>query len=100
MVLEVVNFSLVQFKDQEIEEEPITLRMMKALDDKDLFVPVVLKVGAVSFKIGSVIRVRRGREEIFGDLTLDIEGTLECEVIRAENGTITGVKPKRLVYRR
>ena len=100
MVLEVINFSLVRFKDQEIDGEEISMRMMKALDDKELHVPVVLRVGAVDFKLGSVHRVRRGREQIFGDLSLNIEGILEYEVLRSEDGKVIGVKPKKVVYRR
>jgi len=98
MVLEVINFSLVQFKDQEVEEEEISARMMKTIEDKDLFIPVVLRVGAVDYKLGSVHRVRRGREEVFGDLTLNIEGHLEYEVLRSEDGKVTGVKPTKVVY--
>lgn len=98
MVLEVVDISLVQFKDREFEEEMVSAKMMKAVDDKDLYVPVVIRVGAVDYKIGAMIRVRRGREEIFGDLTLDIVGSLEWEVIRSESGEIIEVKPKKWVY--
>lgn len=98
MVLEVINFSLVQFKDQEIDGEEISAKMMKAIEDKALHVPVVLRVGAVDYKLGSVHRVRRGREQILGDLAVNMEGHLEFEVIRNESGKVTGVKPKKLVY--
>lgn len=101
MVLEVINFSLVQLKDQEIDGEEISAKMMKrAFDDKELHVPVVLRVGAVDYKLGSVHRVRRGREEIFGDLSLNMEGVLEYELLRNEGGKVIGVKPKKVVYRR
>ncbi len=99
-MLEVINFSLVQFKDREIEEEKISAKMMKAIDDKELFIPVVLRVGAIDYKLGEVHRVRRGREEIFGDLALNIEGHLEYKILRADNGKVIGVKPKKVVYLR
>ena len=98
-MLEVINFSLVQFKDQEIDGEEISAKMMKrAFDNKELLVPVVLRRGAVDIVLGEVHRVRRGREEIFGDLSLNIEGHLEYEVLRSENGKVIGVKPKKVVY--
>uniref|UniRef100_A0A6M3M9T8 Uncharacterized protein n=1 Tax=viral metagenome TaxID=1070528 RepID=A0A6M3M9T8_9ZZZZ len=98
MVLEVVNFSLAKFKDLEIEGEEISAKMMKAIEDKEFHVPVVLRRGAVDIVLGEVHRVRRGREQILGDLTVNIEGHLEFEIIRSESGKVTGVKPKKLVY--
>ena len=98
MVLDVVNVSLAWLKDQKIEDEDVSMRMMKSITDKEYLVPVVLRRGAVDIKIGSVYRVRRGREEIFGDLTLDLVGSLELEVIRAENDKVVGANPKKWVY--
>jgi len=98
MVLEVTNVSLVQFKDREIGEESIPPRMMKEIDSKDLILPVVLRCGAVDYTLGTILRTRRGREEIFGDLSLEISGSLEYEVIKNEKGETTGVKPKKFVY--
>ena len=98
MVLEVINFGLANLKDQEIDGEEISARMIKAIENKDFFVPVVLRRGAVDIVIGSVHLARRGREQILGDLSLSIEGHLEYEVIRNESGKVTGVKPKKVVY--
>jgi hypothetical protein len=98
MVLEVIDFGLVHLKDQEIDGEEISARMIKAIENKDFFVPVVLRRGAVDIVIGSVHRARRGRDQILGDLSLSIEGRLEYEVIRSESGEVTGVKPKKVVY--
>jgi len=98
MVLEVIDFGLAHLKDQIIDGEKISAKMIKAIENKDFFVPVVLRRGAVDTVIGSVHRARRGREQILGDLSLSIEGRLEYEVIRNENGKVTGVKPKKVVY--
>ena len=95
MVLEVVDLVLAQF---EKDGEEIPAKMMKAIDNKEFFVPVVLRVGAVDYKIGDMIRVRRGRGSIFGDLTLNIIEHLELDVDRSESGEVTGVKPKKFVY--
>ncbi len=100
MALEVTNFSLVQFKDQRIEDEKIPLKMMKTIDDKELYVPVVLRIGAIDYRLGSVQRVRRGREEIFGDLSLEMTASLEYELLRSEKGKVIGIKPKKVVYQR
>ena len=98
MVLEVIDFGLAHLKDQIIDGEEISAKMIKSLENKDFFVPVVLRRGAVDIVIGSVHRARRGRDQIIGDLSLSIEGHLEYEVIRNESGKVTGVKPKKVVY--
>lgn len=98
MVLEVIDFGLAHLKDQEIDGEKISAKMIKAIENKEFFVPVVLRRGAVDIVIGSVHRARRGREQILGDLSLSIEGHLEYEFLRNESGEVTGVKPKKVVY--
>lgn len=60
--------------------------------------PVVLRVGAIHYKLGIIHRVRKGRDEMFGDLILEIEGHLEFEPVKGEGGKITGIKPIRFVY--
>lgn len=99
MVLDVVNVSLVKFQNRELEGEEISAEMMKAVKDEDIRVPVVLRCGDVDYTIGGIYRIRRGREEVFGDHTLDIQGSLEYEIVRDENGEITGVKPRKYVYK-
>ena len=60
--------------------------------------PVVLRVGAIHYKLGMIHRVRKGRDEMFGDLILEIEGHLEFEPVKDEDGEITEIKPIRFVY--
>lgn len=64
----------------------------KDLEEVDLSgLPVVFRVGAINYNIGTVQRVRKGRDEFFGNVVLALEGTLELD----ENG-----KPVRFVYRK
>ncbi len=75
--------SLVNFKDTPEAED---------LEEADLSgLPVVFRVGAINYNIGAVQRVRKGRDEFFGRVVLELEGTLELD----EDG-----KPVRFVYRK
>lgn len=62
--------------------------------------PVVLRVGAIHYKLGMIHRVRKGRDEMFGDLILEIEGHLEFEPVKDEDGAITEIKPIKFVYQK
>lgn len=75
------NASIVNFKD---------VPEAKDLEEVDLSgLPVVLRVGAINYNIGTVQRIRKGRDEFFGNVVLELEGTLELD----EDG-----KPVRFVY--
>ena len=74
---------IVNFKDTPEAED---------LEEADLSgLPVVLRVGAVNYNMGAIQQVWKGRDEFFGDVVLELEGTLELD----EDG-----KPVRFVYRK
>ena len=74
-------------------------KAVKTLQGTELHgLPVVLRVGAVDYKLGMIHQVRKGRDEMFGDIILEIEGHLEFEPVQGEGGKITGVKPIKFVY--
>ena len=77
------NAPIVNFKDTPEAED---------LEEVDLSgLPVVLRVGAINYNIGAIQGVRKGRDEFFGDVVLELEGTLELD----EDG-----KAVRFVYRK
>ena len=74
---------IVNFKDVPEAED---------LEEIDLGgLPVVLRVGAVNYVIGAIQQVWKGRDEFFGDVVLELEGTLELD----EDG-----KAVRFVYQK
>lgn len=62
--------------------------------------PVVLRQGAVDIKLGKIHRIRKGRDEMFADLILNLEGHLEFEPVKDEDGAITEIKPIKFVYQK
>lgn len=65
----------------------------KNLEEVDVHgVPVVLRRGAIDIKIGIISSVRKGRDEMFGEVVLEIAGTMEYD---PETG-----KPTKFVYRK
>lgn len=98
-MIEQLNVRLVQFKDHKVKGGVIPAKAVETLEASELSgLPVVLRVGAVDFRLGMIHRARKGRVEMFGDLVLEIEGSLEFEPIEDAEGKITGVKPVKFVY--
>lgn len=63
-------------------------------------IPVVLRVGAIDYPIGSINAIRVGRDEAFADVDLVLKGKLELEPIYNDAKKIIGVKPSKYVYTR
>lgn len=77
------NVSIVKFKD---------VPEAKNLEEVDLSgLPAVIRVGAIKLQIGTVQKVRKGRDEFFANVVLALEGTLELD----EDG-----KPVRFMYQK
>ena len=74
-----------------VDGSPISIKDLNPDDFQ--YLPVVLKCGAVNYEIGHVSRVRMGREEIYGDLTLKLTGSLKLESVRNEEDKIIGIRP-------
>jgi len=74
----------------------ITIKDLNQDDFRDL--PVILKCGAIDYEIGYISRVRVGREEIYGDLILNLNGSLKLESIHNEENKIIGTKPVRYEF--
>lgn len=62
--------------------------------------PVVLKMGAINYRIGAIHFIRVGRTEIYGDIRLELEGALELGPVRDDDGKVIGAKPERFVFKR
>lgn len=98
-MIEQLNISLVQFRDHKVNGVVVPAKAVGTLEASELSgLPVVLRRGAVDIKLGMIHRARKGRVEMFGDLVLEIEASLEFEVVKDAEGKITGVKPIKLVY--
>lgn len=100
-MIEQLNISLIQFRDHKVNGVVIPAKAVGTLEGVELTaLPVVLRVGAVDYRIGMIHRARKGRVEIFGDLVLEIEGALEFEPVKDAEDKISGIKPVKFVYQR
>lgn len=88
MVIELSNVLLLKFEDRFGEDENllVSAKLLKDIDPKSLHgIPVYFRRGAIKIHIGFVNKARRGREAIYGDLILDLEGDLDVEVEVVDN---------------
>ena len=93
--------SLIQFKDHKVNGVVIPAKAVETLEASELSgLPVVIRVGAVDQRIGTIHRARKGRVEMFGDLVLAIEGFLEFEAVEDAEGKVSGIKPVKFVYQK
>lgn len=101
-MIEQLNIRLLQFRDHKVNGVVIPAKAVGTLEGSELSgLPVVIRVGAVDYRIGMIHRARKGRLEMFGDLALEIEGFLEIEPVKdAEDNKIIGVKPVKFVYQK
>lgn len=53
--------------------------------------PAVFRVGKVDYKLGVILQVRKGRDEMFGEVAFELESSMEFD----EEG-----KPVKLVYKK
>ncbi|KKM62135.1 hypothetical protein LCGC14_1524820 [marine sediment metagenome] len=87
---------LLDLKNMETE---IPFEIFKKLTSEDLNdTPIVLRRGAVDIKLGSIGRVRIGKDKIWGEAKLELTGHLEFEPELDERQKIIGVKIKKFVY--
>lgn len=96
MVLE-KNELLVDLRKVEF---PRAYEIFKQLTVEDLNdTPVVLRRGAVDINIGAISKIRIGKDTIYGEAQLRIEGHLEYEPVLDEDGkNVIGVEIKKFVY--
>jgi hypothetical protein len=94
MVIELTDVLLVEFKDQEGDSGVLIPESeLRKLESRMLHgIPVYFRRGAIKVQIGFVTKARKGREAIYGDLRLAIEGIPELKVEEGE------VKPLGFVY--
>lgn len=102
MVLKDDNISLITFEPRDIDGFKLTTALMKAMieEARKHSIPVVLRVGAIDYKMGSIDRIRPGRDEVFADVDLTLKGELELEPIYNDNKKVIGAKPTKYVYTR
>ena len=41
--------------------------------------PAVFRVGAIDYKLGVILAVRKGRDEMFGEVAFELEGSMEFD---------------------
>lgn len=82
-MIEHYNVPLINFLDNP------KAKKLEPIDVSGL--PAVLRRGAIDIKIGAIHQVRKGRDEMFGEVVLELTGTMEFD----EEG-----KPVKFVYRR
>ncbi len=100
-MIELGNVPIITIKDYKVKGGTVPAKAVKNVPGSEFAaLPVVIKLGAVNMKIGMVHRVRIGRNQIFGDLVLSIDGELEFEPVVDGDGNITSIKPIRYVYKR
>lgn len=100
-MIEQLNISLIQFRDHKVNGVVIPAKAVGTLEGTELTaLPVVIRVGAVDLRIGTIHRARKGRVEMFGDLVLEIEGVLEFEPVKDVGGKISSIKPVKFVYQK
>lgn len=100
-MIEQLNIRLVQFKDHKVNGVVIPAKAVETLEASELSgLPVVIRVGAVDQKIGMIHRARKGRLEMFGDLVLELEASLEFEAVEDAEGKVSGIKPVKFVYQK
>ncbi len=81
-------------------EFPKAYEILKKLTPEDLNeTPVVLRRGAIDIKIGVIHKTRIGKDTIYGEALLRLEGHLEFEQVLDEAGkNVIGVEIKKYVY--
>lgn len=102
MTLKDDNISLITFEPREVDGFKLSAIEMKNLmkEARDQGLPVVLRVGAIDYKIGSINTIRVGRDEAFGDADITLKGELELEPIYDDEKKVIDVKPGKYVYTR
>jgi len=77
----------------------IPFEILKQLTSEDLHdTPIVLRRGAVDIKLGTIGKVRIGKDKIWGEAEIALTGHLEFEPELDERQKIIGVKIKKFVY--
>lgn len=90
MPIELYGVELIKFKDIIIDDEVVMPSdLLEEMDPKDLRgLPVYFVHGAVKFQIGVIRKANKGREAMFGDLILAIDGSLETKLDKEGRGAI------------
>ncbi len=102
MTLKDDNLSLITFEPRTVDGFKLSAIEIKNLmnEAREQSLPVVFRVGAVDYRIGSINTIRIGRDEAFGDADITLKGKLELEPIYDDEENIIDVKPGKYVYTR
>lgn len=92
---------LLKFVPIRVEGKLLSREELKTMAEKDIRgTPVVIKLGAVDFRIGRIHFVRVGRDQAVGDIRIELEGSLELGPVKNEEGEVIGAKPTKYVFKR
>lgn len=97
-MLEFFNVKLLDYKDKKIDGKKVSVTLQKEVTEKAFHgLPIKFKVGKVSYNLGFVSRARAGRDNIFGDIILELDGDIEYELELDEDGKLVAIKPVAFV---
>jgi len=91
---------LLSLDSTHVDDVPVSRQDLKQLTPEDFRdIPVFIKRGAVSHKVGKIIGLARiGRDRVYGDIVLNLSGSIELKLLYDEDGKVVGVEPSRFVY--
>lgn len=100
MSIKLDNVLLLSLEPTHVDGVSVSLQDLKQLTPEDFYdVPVYIKRGAVNHKVGKITgRARVGLNRIYGDVTLNLSGSMELKLLYDEDGEVIGAKPARFVY--
>jgi hypothetical protein len=97
-MLEFPNVKLFDYADKKIDGKKVSVALQKEVTDNAFHgLPIKFKVGKVSYTLGFVSKVRAGRDNIFGDIILELNGDVEYELELDEKGELTGIRPTAFI---
>ncbi len=96
------NVPLVTFKSHTIDGYELSADSMKTLirEASTGSLPVVFRVGAIDYRIGTISTIRIGRDEAFADIRLSLKGEFEFKPIYDDEKKVIGVKASKFVYKK
>lgn len=100
MSIKLDNVLLLSLEPTHVDDISISRQDLKQLKPEDFRdVPVFIKRGAVNHKVGKIMGLARiSRNRIYGDVVLNLSGSIELKLLYDEDGEVIGVKPARFVY--
>lgn len=100
MSIQLDGVLLLSLDSTHVDGVHISRQDLKQLTPEDFRdVPVFIKRGAVNHNVGKIIGLARiGRDRIYGDIILNLGGSIELKLLYDEDGKVIGVEPSRFVY--